>query len=81
VTPELPYPVSDIFDPSRWRVVSGFEDFTDMTYHRQVERDHDGEMTRDLPTVRIAFDRPDVRNAFRPGTVDELYRALDHARS
>ena len=31
-------------------------------------------------TVRIAFDRPEVRNAFRPGTVDELYRALDHAR-
>jgi len=27
-------------------------------------------------TVRIAFDRPEVRNAFRPGTVDELYRAL-----
>ena len=34
----------------------------------------------DLPTVRIAFDRPEVRNAFRPHTVDELYRALDHAR-
>ena len=30
--------------------------------------------------VRIAFDRPEVRNAFRPHTVDELYRALDHAR-
>ena len=30
--------------------------------------------------MRIAFDRPEVRNAFRPGTVDELYRALDHAR-
>ena len=37
-------------------------------------------MTRDLPTVRIAFNRPEVRNAFRPGTVDELYRAMDHAR-
>jgi naphthoate synthase len=30
--------------------------------------------------VRIAFNRPEVRNAFRPHTVDELYRALDHAR-
>ena len=30
--------------------------------------------------MRIAFDRPEVRNAFRPATVDELYRALDHAR-
>ena len=30
--------------------------------------------------VRIAFDRPEVLNAFRPHTVDELYRALDHAR-
>jgi naphthoate synthase len=30
--------------------------------------------------VRVAFHRPEVRNAFRPHTVDELYRALDHAR-
>ncbi|MEA3056463.1 MAG: naphthoate synthase, partial [Actinomycetota bacterium] len=30
--------------------------------------------------VRIAFDRPEVRNAFRPRTVDQLYTALDHAR-
>jgi naphthoate synthase len=30
--------------------------------------------------VRIAFNRPEVRNAFRPQTVDELYRVLDHAR-
>ncbi len=30
--------------------------------------------------MRVAFDRPDIRNAFRPHTVDELYRALDHAR-
>ncbi len=61
------------FDPSRWRPVEGF-DFTDITYHRHVE---DG---RDRGTVRVAFDRPEVRNAFRPHTVDELYRALDHAR-
>jgi len=65
--------VSEIFDPTRWRDVAGFQ-FTDITYHRGVQ---DG---RDLPVVRIAFNRPEVRNAFRPHTVDELYRALDHAR-
>ncbi|HEX8495757.1 MAG TPA: 1,4-dihydroxy-2-naphthoyl-CoA synthase [Actinomycetales bacterium] len=57
------------FDPSRWKAVEGFE-LTDITYHRSLEQG----------TVRIAFDRPEVRNAFRPHTVDELYRALDHAR-
>lgn len=61
------------FDPDRWRTVAGF-DFTDITYHRHVS---DG---ADQGTVRIAFDRPEVRNAFRPHTVDELYTALDHAR-
>ena len=76
----IPAKVSDVFDPTRWRTVSGFDDFQDMTYHRQVERSADGTVTRDLPTVRIAFNRPEVRNAFRPGTVDELYRAMDHAR-
>ncbi len=68
--------VSQTFDPSRWREVEGFTDLTDLTYHRAVDPDT-GE---DLATVRIAFDRPEVRNAFRPHTVDELYRALDHAR-
>ena len=57
------------FDPQLWRAVPGF-DLTDITYHRAV----------DAPVVRIAFDRPEVRNAFRPHTVDELYRVLDHAR-
>ncbi|MGQ0623709.1 MAG: 1,4-dihydroxy-2-naphthoyl-CoA synthase [Sporichthyaceae bacterium] len=61
--------VSDLFDPDAWKAVAGF-DFVDITYHRAVGSG----------TVRIAFDRPDIRNAFRPGTVDELYRALDHAR-
>ncbi|OFT24344.1 MULTISPECIES: 1,4-dihydroxy-2-naphthoyl-CoA synthase [unclassified Arthrobacter] len=75
----LPEKVSDVFDPNAWRVVEGF-DFQDITYHRQVERDAEGGIVRDLGAVRIAFDRPEVRNAFRPGTVDELYRALDHAR-
>ena len=75
----LPEKVSDVFDPTAWRVVEGF-DFQDITYHRQVERDASGAVVRNLGAVRIAFDRPEVRNAFRPGTVDELYRALDHAR-
>jgi naphthoate synthase len=75
----LPNSVSDTFDPQQWRVVEGFN-FTDITYHRRVQRHPDGSIMRDLPTVRVAFDRPEVRNAFRPHTVDELYRALDHAR-
>ncbi|MFC4605089.1 1,4-dihydroxy-2-naphthoyl-CoA synthase [Rhodococcus kronopolitis] len=58
------------FNPQLWRPVPGFENLTDITYHRHVT---DG-------TVRIAFDRPEVRNAFRPHTVDELFAALDHAR-
>ena len=62
-------PVSEIFDPARWTEVPGFA-FTDITYHRAI----------DQGTVRIAFHRPEVRNAFRPHTVDELYTALDHAR-
>jgi len=61
--------VSEIFDPQRWTEVPDFA-FTDITYHRAV----------DVAAVRIAFNRPEVRNAFRPHTVDELYRALDHAR-
>jgi naphthoate synthase len=61
---------SALFDPAAWRPVDGFADLTDVTYHRAV----------DTGAVRIAFDRPEVRNAFRPHTVDELFRALDHAR-
>jgi naphthoate synthase len=61
--------VSDLFDASQWESVEGFS-FGDITYHRGV----------DVPAVRVAFDRPAVRNAFRPETVDELYTALDHAR-
>ncbi len=60
---------SEIFDQTAWDPVAGF-DFTDITYHRSSE----------IGAVRIAFDRPEVRNAFRPHTVDELYTALDHAR-
>jgi len=61
--------VSDIFDEAAWDAVDGF-DFADITYHR----------AKTTGAVRIAFNRPEVRNAFRPKTVDELYRALDHAR-
>lgn len=61
--------ISDIFDASKWDEVKGFE-FTDITYHR----------AKNQGTVRIAFNRPEVRNAFRPKTVDELSTALEHAR-
>lgn len=65
--------ISEIFDPTAWQPVEGFV-FTDVTYHRCVRPGPE------KGTVRIAIDRPEVRNAFRPHTVDELYRALDHAR-
>ena len=61
--------VSEIFDHEAWDTVPGFE-FSDITYHR----------ARDCGVVRVAFNRPEIRNAFRPSTVDQLYRALDHAR-
>ena len=61
--------VSDIFDPTQWNEVKGFS-FNDITYHRAIAHG----------TVRIAFNRPEIRNAFRPATVDELFTALDHAR-
>jgi naphthoate synthase len=75
----LPAQVSQTFDPRRWRTVAGFDDLTDVTYHRGVDRAAEGG-PRDLPVVRVAFHRPEVRNAFRPHTVDELYGVLDHAR-
>lgn len=61
--------ISETFDDTAWKPVDGFE-LTDITYHRAV----------DAGVVRVAFNRPEVRNAFRPSTVDELYRVLDHAR-
>lgn len=67
--------VSDTFDPAAWDVVPGFDDLTDLTYHRAVRS------SGAHGTVRIAFDRPDVLNAFRPHTVDELLRVLEHART
>jgi len=62
--------VSELFDEQIWHSVEGFGDFEDVTYHKH----------NSLGIVRVAFNRPEVRNAFRPKTVDELYRALDHAR-
>ncbi|WP_257162306.1 1,4-dihydroxy-2-naphthoyl-CoA synthase [Corynebacterium cystitidis] len=70
----MSYSTEQPFDPSQWRVVDGFDTLTDITYHRHASPG------RENGIVRIAFDRPEVRNAFRPHTVDELYRALDHAR-
>ncbi len=61
--------MSTIFKPELWNEVPGFN-FEDITYHR----------AKDQGTVRVAFNRPEIRNAFRPQTVDELYRALEHAR-
>ncbi len=61
--------VSQLFDSSIWHDVPGFSELTDVTYHKHMT----------LGIVRIAFNRPDVRNAFRPHTVDELAAALKHA--
>ncbi|MFO7925410.1 MAG: 1,4-dihydroxy-2-naphthoyl-CoA synthase [Halobacteriota archaeon] len=60
--------VSELFEESRWEPIT--DEFEDLTYHRSTE----------TGAVRIAFDRPEVRNAFRPETVDELYTAIDHAK-
>jgi naphthoate synthase len=66
---ETPF-VSELFDASEWAAAPGASALTDITYHHS----NDGRI------ARIAFNRPEVRNAFRPHTVDELYRALDDAR-
>jgi naphthoate synthase len=62
--------VSELFDENEWRPAPGAEAYTDITAH----------VSTDGRIARIAFHRPEVRNAFRPHTVDELYRALDDAR-
>lgn len=61
--------VSETFDATIWNEVPGFT-LEDISYHRHAT----------LGIVRIGFSRPEVRNAFRPQTVDELYATLDHAR-
>jgi naphthoate synthase len=62
--------VSELFDDAIWRDVPGFDGLDDVTYHL----DASGRI------ARIAFNRPEVRNAFRPRTVDQLASALDDAR-
>ncbi|MFC5051219.1 1,4-dihydroxy-2-naphthoyl-CoA synthase [Rubritalea spongiae] len=62
--------ISEIFHAEDWKEVEDY-DFEDITFH---EAEVGG-------TVRIAFNRPECRNAFRPQTVDELYQALEHART
>jgi naphthoate synthase len=34
-----------------------------------------------MGVVRVAFNRPEIRNAFRPKTVDELAASLEHAKN
>jgi naphthoate synthase len=63
--------ISETFDQNLWHLVAGFEELTDVSYHRH----------NTLGVVRIGFSRPEVRNAFRPQTVDELYQTLEHARA
>jgi naphthoate synthase len=69
--------VSELFDEDEWSPAPGQGEsdgktggYTDITSH----------VSKDGRIARIAFHRPEVRNAFRPHTVDELYRALDVAR-
>ena len=66
----MAHKVSELFDEQIWQEVAGFQDLEDVTYHKH----------KSLGMVRVAFNRPEVRNAFRPKTVDELHRALEHAR-
>ncbi len=70
MTDTAPVSVSELFDPTAWELAPGASEYTDITSHVSVCG----------RVARIAFDRPEVRNAFRPHTVDELYRALDIAR-
>ncbi len=60
---------SPLFDASAWTAVDTVN-FTDITFHQHKRHG----------TVRIAFNRPQVRNAFRPRTVDELARAFEATR-
>ncbi len=54
------------FKEHLWQDKTAEFDFSDITYH----------LTKNKKTARIAFNRPDCRNAFRPKTVDELLVAL-----
>lgn len=58
------------FHSEDWQEIDGFK-FEDITFHR----------AKKSKAVRIAFNRPDCRNAFRPQTVDELYKALHFSQT
>ena len=58
------------FDSSLWTDLTIQFKFVDITYH----------LAKDNTALRIAFNRPDCRNAFRPKTVDELLIAFEDAR-
>jgi naphthoate synthase len=60
--------ISPIFNDSAWTEIKAFS-FKDITLHK-------ANLTG---AVRIAFNRPDMRNAFRPLTVDELLTAFEWA--
>src|SRR3954452_8091330 len=62
--------VSELFDEGEWMPAPGADSYTDITAH----------VSKDGRIARVAFHRPEVRNAFRPRTVDELHRALDIVR-
>jgi len=64
-----------LFDAGLWKPV---EDFLqqDITYHIGQDPANSGRAI-----ARIAFNRPECRNAFRPQTVDQLFAALDHVRT
>ncbi|MBT1035960.1 1,4-dihydroxy-2-naphthoyl-CoA synthase [Canibacter sp. lx-45] len=62
--------VSELFEAAIWCEMPGFENYQDITAHT----------SKDGKIARIAFNRPEVRNAFRPQTVDELYDALEKTR-
>ena len=59
-----------VSDSSQWEKIEAVGKLRDISYHRHAEGG----------IVRVAFDRPEVRNAFRPQTVDELLIVLEHSR-
>jgi naphthoate synthase len=58
--------ISPLFDANEWTEITDYP-FQDITFHK----------AKNTGAVRIAFNRPDIRNAFRPRTVDELLTALE----
>ena len=59
------------FNPKLWIDLTPKFKFKDITYH----------ISKESTALRIAINRPDCRNAFRPQTVDELIRAFDDSRT